>query len=84
MGSPPLSLAHQRKTNKQQQEKKLSTNLILYTTHWTKLRRAENKKKKEFILEVWAMETLNKIILKKMGGGAEKYFTNEAHTRNTE
>ena len=72
MGSPPLSLAHQRKTNKQQQEKKLSTNLILYTTHWTKLRRAENKKKKEFILEVWAKETLNKISLKKMGGGGRE------------
>ena len=51
-----LSLAHHRKTNKQQQQqkKKLSTNLTLYvahTNHWTKLRRAETKRKKELNLE---------------------------------
>jgi len=47
-GLPPHStLAHQRE-NKQ---KNLSTNLILYkayTNHWTNLRRAETKRKKEF------------------------------------
>ena len=54
-----LSLAHQRK-NKQ----KLSTNLTLYkayTNHWTKLRRAETTRKKEFSLEVWEKETSNTI-----------------------
>ena len=54
-----LSLAHQRK-NKQ----KLSTNLTLYedyTNHWTELRRAETKRKKEFNIEVWEKETSNTI-----------------------
>ena len=43
-----LSLAHQRK-NKQ----KPSTNLTLYkayTNHWTNLKKAETKRKKEFNL----------------------------------
>ena len=47
-----LSLAQQRKMNKQ----KLSTNRTLYkvyTNHWTNLRRAETKRKKEFNLEAW-------------------------------
>ena len=51
--------AHERK-NKQ----KLSTNNTLieaYTNHWTKLRRAENKRKKEFNLEAWEKETSNTI-----------------------
>ena len=52
-----LSLAHQRK-NKQ----KLSTNLtIAYTNHWTNLRRAETKRKKEFNLEAWEKKTSNTI-----------------------
>ena len=58
-----LSLAHQRK-NKQ----KLSTNLTqrkAYTNHWTKLRKAETKRKKEFNLEAWEKETSNTINLKK-------------------
>ena len=51
-----LSLAHHRKTNKPQQpqQKKLSTHLTLnvaHTNHWTKLRRAETKRKKELNLE---------------------------------
>jgi hypothetical protein len=49
------------KTNKQ----KLSTNLTLYkayTNHWTNLRRAETKRKKEFNLEAWERETSNTII----------------------
>ena len=63
-----LSLAHQRKkkqTNKQ--TKHLSTNLTLqeaYTNHWTKPRRAEAKRKKEFNLEAWEKETSNTISLK--------------------
>ena len=54
-------MAEEKQTNKQ----KLSTNLTLYeahTNHWTNLRRAETKRKKEFnlpqgknstILEAW-------------------------------
>jgi len=51
-GLPPDSaLPIRGKTNK-----KLSTNLNLYkanTNDWTKLRRAETKRKKEFNLEAW-------------------------------
>ena len=32
-----------------------------YNSHWTKLRKAETKKKKEFNLEVWEKETSNTI-----------------------
>jgi len=70
-----LSLAHQRK-NKQ----KLSTNPTLYkayTNHWTNLRRAESKKKKEFNLEAWEKETSNKIKNNNNNEKAEKYYTNE-------
>ena len=55
-----LSLAHQRKNKKN----KLSTDLTLYeasTNHWTKLRRAKIKRKKEFNLEAWEKETSNTI-----------------------
>ena len=58
-----LTLAYQRK-NKQ----KLSKNLTLYeayTNHWTSLRRAEIKRKKEFNLEAWEKEISNTISLKK-------------------
>ena len=65
-----LSLAIRGKTNNKQ---KLSTNLNLYkayTNHWTNLRRAETKRKKEFnllqgknstFLEAWEKETSNTI-----------------------
>ena len=46
-------------------EQKLSTNLTLYKAyinHWTNLRRAETKRKKEFNLEDWEKETSNTII----------------------
>ena len=69
-GLPPHSaLPIRGKTNKQ----KLSTNLTLYkahTNHWTNLRRAETKRKKEFnllqgknstFLEAWEKETSNTI-----------------------
>jgi len=65
-----LSLAHQRKNKQTKQKKqKLSTNFTLYevhTNHWTNLRRAETKRKKEFnllqgnnstFLEAWEKET---------------------------
>jgi len=32
-----------------------------YTNHWTKLRKSETKRKKEFKLEVWGKETLNTV-----------------------
>ena len=52
--------SEERQTNKQ----KLSTNLTLYevyTNHWTKLQRAETKRKKEFNLEAWEKDTSNTI-----------------------
>ena len=49
-------------SEEKQTNKKLRTNLTLtYTNHWTKLRRAETKRKKEFKLEVWEKETTNTI-----------------------
>jgi len=42
-------------TSEEKQRKKFSTNLTLYeayTSHWTNLRRAETKRKKEFNLSV--------------------------------
>ena len=69
-GVPPHSaLPIRGKTNKQ----KLTANLTLYeapTNHWTNLRRAETKRKKEFnllqgknstFLEAWEKETSNTI-----------------------
>jgi len=50
-GLPPHSaLPIRGKTNKQMNKQKLSTNLTLYkayTNHWTNLKRAEVKRKKE-------------------------------------
>jgi len=57
---PHSALPIRGKANKQ----KLSTNLTLYKVypnHWTKLRRAETKTKKEFNLEAWEKETSNTI-----------------------
>ena len=54
-----VSLAYQRKS-----KQKLSTDVTLYEAykkHWTSLRRAETKRKKEFNLEAWEMETSNTI-----------------------
>ena len=56
-----------------------------YTNHWTNLRRAETKRKKEFnllqgknssFLKAWGKETSNTITLK-IYEKAEKYCTNE-------
>ena len=54
IGLPPHSASpsEEKQTNKL----KLSTDLTLYeayTNHWTNLRRAETKRKKEFSLEDW-------------------------------
>ena len=54
-----VSLAYQRKS-----KQKLSTDVTLYEAykkHWTSLRRAETKRKKEFNLEAWEKETSNTI-----------------------
>ena len=53
---------------REKKNKKLSTNLTLYkayTSHWTNLRRAETKRKREFNLEAQEKETSNTIKLKK-------------------
>ena len=50
-----VSLAYQRKS-----KQKLSTDVTLYEAykkHWTSLRRAETKRKKEFNLEDWEKES---------------------------
>ena len=65
---------------KQTNENKLSTNLPLhkaYTNHWTKLRRAETKRKKEFNLEGWEKETSNTMLKNSKNEKAEKYHINE-------
>ena len=70
-----LILAHQEK-NKQT---KIRTNLTLYkaqTSHWTKLRKVEIKRKKEFNIEAWEKEASNTVSLKKKEK-TEKYYTNE-------
>ena len=76
--------SEEKQTNKQN----LSTNLTLYevyTNHWANLRRAENKRQKEFklfqrknstFLEDWEKETSTTISLKK-NEKVEKYYTNE-------
>ena len=59
-----LRLAHKRKNKQKTNEQKLSTNLTLYEAylnHWTKLRRAEIKRNKEFNLKAWENETSNTI-----------------------
>ena len=66
-------------SEEKQTNKKLSINLTLYEAyrnHWTNLRRAETKRKKEFNLEAWEKETPN-TIRKKSNEKAEKYYTNE-------
>ena len=76
--STSLSLAHQRKNK--ETNKKFSRNLTLYeayTNHWTNLRRAETKWKKEFNVEPWEKETSNTISFLKTYQKAENYYANE-------
>jgi len=49
------------KTNKQIKTQHKSHLYKAYTNHWSKLRRAETKRKKEFNLEAWEKETSNTI-----------------------
>ena len=70
---PHSALPIRGKTNKQANKQKLSTNLTLdkaYTNHWTNLKRAETKRKKEFKLlqgknstffEAWEKKTSNTV-----------------------
>ena len=71
--------SEEKQTNRYQ--KKLSTNFTLYevfTNHWTNLRQAETKRKKEVNLEAWQKETSNTItFFKKNKEKAEKYYINE-------
>jgi len=59
--------SEEKQTNRQNKTTtttKLSTNFTLYkvyTNHWTNIRRAETKRKKEFNLEAWEKETSNTI-----------------------
>ena len=72
---------------KQRNTQKLSTKLTLYKAyinHWTKLRRAETKRKKEFNLEAWEKETLNTVTYKKKIMKRQKNNTQmKEQTRNT-
>ena len=71
------------KRNKQ----KLSINLTqykAYTNHWTNLRRAETKRKKEFSLEAWGKETSNTVSLNKNNEKAENTIQMKEQTRNIE
>ena len=72
----------------QTDKQKLSTNLTLYeayTNHWTNLRRAETKRKKEFNLEAWEKETSNIISLKKIKKKSKGNTTQmKEQTRNIE
>ena len=53
-------------------EEKQKTHYKAYTNHWTSLRRAETKRKKEFNLEDWERGPQTQYVKK-----AEKYYTNE-------
>ena len=76
-GLPPhLALSIRGKINKQ----KLSTNLTLYeayTNHWTNLRRAETKRRKEFNFPRSLVKGDLKHNNLKKNEKAEKYCTNE-------
>ena len=70
-----LSFAHEKGEKK---KKQLIINLIIYTAytnHWTNLRRAETKRKKEFNPEAWEKETSNTVSSKKKRMKERKYST---------
>ena len=81
---------------KQKNKQKLITNLTLceaHTSHWTKLRWAETKRKKEFnllqgknstFLETWEKEILNAVSLKKEKKRQRNTTQMKEQTRNTE
>ena len=51
--------SEEKQTNRQTKLSKNLTQYKAYTTHWTNLRRAETKRKKEFNLEALEKETSN-------------------------
>ena len=58
-----------------------SHSIQTHTNHWTNLRRAETKRKKEFSPEAWEKETSNTINQNNDNHNhekAEKYYANEA------
>ena len=75
--SPHSALPIRGKTNKQTKPQHKSHPIQSLHKHWTNLRRAETRKKKEFNLEAWEKETSNTVSLKKNNEKAEKYYTNE-------
>ena len=80
-----LNLDHQRKikqTNEKPQH--ISHPIQAYTIHWTKLRKAETKRKKEFNLEGWGKETSNTIRLKKIIKRQRNTTHMKEQPRNTE
>jgi len=54
------------------------------TNHWTKLRRAETKEKKEFSLEIWGKKTSNTINYRKIMKRQRNTTQMKKQTRNTE
>jgi len=54
------------------------------TQNWTKLRRAETKRNKEFNLEAWEKETSNTLSLKKIMKRQRNTAQMRERTRNTE
>ena len=81
---------------KQTNKERLSIDLTLYetyTNHWTNLRRAETKRKKEFnllqgknstFLKAWEKETSKTISLKKLIKRQRNTTQMKEQTRNTE
>ena len=63
-------------------EEKQKTHYKAYTNHWTSLRRAETKRKKEFNLEAWEKETTNTVKLKMKRQRNTKQMKEQ--TKNTE
>ena len=88
--NPVISRQHYHFTQSclsEENKQKLSTNLTLYkayTNHWTKLRRAEIERKKEFNPEAWEKETSNTISLKSIMKRQGNTTQMKEQTRNTE
>ena len=80
--------SEEKQTNKTNNSNKtFSTNHTLYkayTNHWTKFRRAETKRKKEFNLEVWEKETSNTVSFKKIMKWQRNTTQMKEQIRNTE
>ena len=75
--------SEKKQTNKQTKTQHKSHLIQAHTNHWTKLGRAETKRKKEFNLEAWEKEISNTIFKKKMKRQINTIQMKE-QTRNTE